>query len=100
MWRWRRMMRVIWTERRSNANIHEIVGGRKELMATVRKRQMIFSGHVIRADSLESLAITGRIDGSRSRGRPLLKYLDRMKENIGGEVTAQQLLVMTKNREQ
>ena len=40
MWCWRRMMRVSWTERRSNANILETIGGRRELLATVRKRQM------------------------------------------------------------
>ena len=99
MWCWRRMMRVSWTERRSNASILETIGGRRELLATVRQRQMTFLGHVIRADGLENLTITGRIAGSRSRGRPRMKYVDRMKEYIGG-VTTQQLLVMTRNREQ
>ena len=64
MWCWRRMMRDSWTERRSNANILETIGGGKELMATVGKRQMVFLGHVIRADGLENLANTGRIAGS------------------------------------
>ena len=85
MWCWRRVMRVSWTERRSNIDVLEAIGGRRELLATVRKRQMAFLGHVIRADGLENLAITGRIAGSRSRGRPRVKYLDRMKEYIGGE---------------
>ena len=68
-------------------------------MALVRKRQMKFLGHVIRADGLENLAVTGRIAGSRSRGRPRKKYLDKMKEAIGG-ATTQQLLHMTREREQ
>ena len=31
MWCWRRMLRVTWTERRSNVNILETIGGRREL---------------------------------------------------------------------
>ena len=46
-------MRVSWKERTSNANILEIMGGRRELLATVIKRQMVFLGHVIRADGME-----------------------------------------------
>ena len=99
MWCWRRMLKVSWMQRRSNVSILEAIGGRRELMALVMKRQMKFLGHVIRADGLENLAVTGRIAGSRSRGRPRKKYLDKMKEAIGG-VTTQQLLHMTREREQ
>ena len=100
MWCWRRMLKVSWTERRSNVNILETIGSRRELLAVMRKRQMAFFGHVIRADGLENLAVTGRIAGSRSRGRPRKKYMDGMKEMIGGGVTTQQLLNMTRDREQ
>ena len=98
MWCWRRMLKVSWVERRSNASILEAIGSRREMMAMVRKRQMAFLGHVMRAGGLENLAVTGRIAGSRSRGRPRKKYLDRMREAIGG-VTTQQLLGMTRDRE-
>ena len=87
-------------ERRSNVNILESIGGRRELLAVVRKRQMSFLGHVMRADGLENLVMTGRISGTRSRGRPRKKYLDRMKEIIGGGITTQQLLMMMRDREQ
>ena len=100
MWCWRRMLRISWTERRSNTNILESIGSRRELLALVRKRQMSFFGHVMRAEGLENLAMTGRIAGSRSRGRPRKKYLDRMKEIIGGGITTQQLLMATRDREQ
>ena len=82
MWCWRRLMRVSWTERGSNANILEIIGERRELLRNLRKGQMVFLGHAIRADGFENLAITGRIIGSRSRGRPRMKYLNQMKEYI------------------
>ena len=100
MWCWRRMLRVGWVERRSNVSILESIQERRELLAVVRKRQMTFLGHVMRADGLENLAMTGRIAGSRSRGRPRKKYLDKMKEIIGGGMTTQQLLITTRDREQ
>ena len=80
-------------------NILESIGGRtrRELLTVVRMRQIAFLGHVIKADGLEYL---GRIAGNRSRGRPRKKYLDQMKEVIGGGVTTQQLLNMTKDHEQ
>ena len=58
---------------------------------------MTFLGHVIRADGLEKLSVTGRVFGSRGRGRPRKKYLDRVKKFIGG-VTAQQILNMMRDR--
>ena len=77
------MLKVSWTERRSNENILTIIGGRRELLAMMRKRQITFFGHVMRADVLENLAVTGRIAGSRGRGRPRKKYMDMLKEVIG-----------------
>ena len=69
---------------RRNANILETIGSRRELLALMRKRQMTFFRHVIRADGLENFVVTGRIPRSRSRGRPRKKYVDVMKELIGG----------------
>ena len=90
------MLRVSWTERKSNMNILENIRGRRELLLTVWKRQMAFLGRAMRVDGLENIAITGRIAESRSRGRPKKKYLDRIKEIIGGGITTQQLLTETR----
>ena len=42
MWCWRRMLRVSWTERRTNVNILEAIGSRRELLPLLRRRQMTF----------------------------------------------------------
>ena len=60
---------------------------------------MAFFGHIVRENGLENLVVTGRTTGTRSRGRPRKKCLNQMKEVIGG-VTTQQLLNMTRDREQ
>ena len=59
---------------------------------------MAFLGHIMREDGLENLTVTEGIAGGRSRGRPRKKYLDRMREMIGGGITAHQLLEMTRDR--
>ena len=41
----------------------------KKLIGEIRTRQMRFLGHVIRKDGLENLALTGKIEGKRGRGR-------------------------------
>jgi len=44
-------------------------------MKTIRQRQLNFLGHVMRRHGLENLAVTGKVDGRRGRGRQRLKYL-------------------------
>ena len=99
IWCWRVMLRVRWTESRSNVNILEAIGSRRELLVVLRKRHMSFLGHVIRADGLENLTMTGKIACSRERGRLRKKYLDTVRELIGG-VTTQQILNKMRDRDQ
>ena len=74
-------------------------------MNVIRKRQLQFLEHVMRKEGLENLAITGRIDGTGSRGRPRRTYLESlskwMAEGIperAGEMKKQDLLKATKDR--
>ena len=48
----------------------ETVRSGRELMVAVRRRQMVFLGHIVRADGLENLAMTSRIAAARNRGKP------------------------------
>ena len=43
------MLEVGWTQRGSNVNILDTFGSRRELMAVVRRRQITFMGHMMRA---------------------------------------------------
>ena len=40
--------------------------------------QLNFLGHVMRRHCFENLAVTGKVDGRRGRGRHRLKYLDSL----------------------
>ena len=76
MWFLRRMLRISWEEKRTNESVLEEAGVERSLMKTIRKRQLQFLGHINRHKELEHLALTGKIEGTRSRGRQRVTYLD------------------------
>ena len=78
MWFLRRILKVSWTEKRSNQEILEMAGMKRSLLNTIRKRQMKFMGHVYRKGGIEHLSITGKIEGKKSRGRQRTMYVDSL----------------------
>lgn len=94
------MLKISWTERKTNEEVLERVGVERELLASVRGRQMWFVGHIVRTQELEHLSLTGKINGSRPRGRPRQKYMDGLVRMTGGRMSAAQLLQRAGNREE
>ena len=82
MWFYRRMLKVSWTQRITNEEILNRVGNPVRLLDVIRGRQLKFLGHVLRADGVEKLALTGKIEEKRDRGRQRTKYLDQFGTNI------------------
>ena len=99
MWMWRRVLNVSWTERVRNERILERMDTERELLKTIRKRQLQFLGHVMRMEGLESLSLTGRIEGVRARGRQREKYMDGIRRVTGGVKTAPELMQMARERD-
>jgi len=52
IWIWRRMMKVPWTEHKTNEEINQMVATEREIMDIVRSRQKRWLGHILRHDSL------------------------------------------------
>ena len=78
MWFYRRMLRISWTEHMSNEEVLAKAGTRRKLVVTIRKRQLQFLGHVLRKEELEDVAITGKIEGKRARGRQRLTFISSL----------------------
>ena len=83
MWFIRRMMRISWTEKRSNESVLKDANLGRSLIKTIRQRQLDFLGHICRQKGLEHLAITGKIEGKRSRGRQRTTFIDRQSQFMG-----------------
>ena len=50
----------------------------------LKRRQLGLLGHVLRGNGLERNYLLGIIGGNRAQGTQRLKYMDRIKEILGG----------------
>ena len=66
------LVMVSWTEHVTNEEVLTRAGTKRELMMTIRQRQLRFLGHVMRKNELENVVLTGKIEGTRNRGRKRL----------------------------
>ena len=75
LWCWRRLLRVLWTARRSNWSILKEISPEYSLEGLVLKLQ--YFGHLMqRTDSLEKTLMLGKIEGRRRRGWQRMRWLD------------------------
>ena len=69
LWCWRRLLRVLWTAKRSNLSILKEINPEYSLEGQTLKLKLHYSGHLTgRADSLEKTLMLGKIEGGRRRG--------------------------------
>ena len=72
LWLWRRVLRVKWTERRTNAWVRQQVGVSEEngMLRAVKLRKIRKYGHwKRRGDSIVLATIEGETEGKGRRGR-------------------------------
>ena len=68
LWYWRRLLRVPWTEQRSNQSILKEINPKYSLEGLMLKLKLQYFGHLIcRANSLEKTLILGKTEGRRRR---------------------------------
>ena len=68
LWCYRRLLRVLWTARRSNQSILKEIDSEYSLEGLTLKLKLRYFGHLMRrADSLEKTLMLGNIESKRSR---------------------------------
>ena len=75
LWCWRRLLRVPWTERRSNLSILKEISPEYSLEGLMLKLQY-FGQLMQRTNSLEKTLMLGKIEGRRRRGQQRMRWLD------------------------
>ena len=98
MWFYRRMLKIPWVDHISNEQVLQRAGARREIMASVRRRQLRFLGHTMREEQLESLCVVGKVEGRRGRGRPRIKFVEGLARSCGGGMSAPEMLRLTGSR--
>ena len=69
LWCWRRLLRVLWTARRTNLSILMEISPGISLGGIMLKMNLQYFGHLMRrVDSLEKSLMLGGIGGRRIRG--------------------------------
>ena len=77
LWCWRKLLRVLWTARRSNQSILKVISPEYSLEALMLKLKLQYFGHLMRrTDSLEKTLMLGKIEGRRRRGGQKMRRLD------------------------
>ena len=98
MWLYRRMLKVSWTERKTNEEVLVMANADREILTHIRERQMRFLGHVLRRDGMEKLVVEGKLEGRRSRGRPRRSYINTLMK-VNGESSAVDFVRKAQQRE-
>ena len=88
LWCWRRLLRVLWTAKRSNQSILKEISPGCSLEGLMLKLKLQYFGHLMRrVDSLEKILMLRGI-GGRRRGRQRIRWLDgitgSMNMSLGG----------------
>ena len=94
-WRWRRLLRVPWTARRSNQSILKEIRPGCSLEVMMLKLKLQYLGHLMRrVDSLEKTLMLGGIGGRRRRGRQRMRRLDGITDLMEVSLSELRELVM------
>ncbi|GFS24163.1 eukaryotic translation initiation factor 3 subunit F [Elysia marginata] len=82
---YRRLLKIPWTEKKTNKEIIQMADVGERLLRQVMKRKLRYPRHMMRGSSgpLIQLSLEGKIEGKRGQGRPRRNWMDDVKERSG-----------------
>ena len=83
LWWWRRLLRVPWTERRSNQSFLKEISPGCSLEGLMLKLKLQYFGHLMRrADSFEKTLMLRKIEDGRRKGQQRMRWLDGITDSM------------------
>ena len=80
---WRRLLRVPWTERRSNQSVLKEISPEYSLKRLMLNLKLQYFGHLMgRTDSLEKTVMVGKTEGRRRKGQQRMRWLDGITNSM------------------
>ena len=85
LWFYRRLLRVSWTDKRTNESILKELNTKRLLLPEIEKRRLKYVGHAVRHSktSLMSTVLMGKVEGKRKQGRPAKSLTGNLVETSG-----------------
>ena len=83
LWYWRRLLRVLWTARRSKQSILKEFTLEYSLERLMLTLELQYFSHLMwRADSLEKTLMVGKVEGKRRSGRQRMRWVDGIIDSM------------------
>ena len=85
MWFYRRLLRVSWTERKTNESVLAEMNTKRTMLSVIKKRKLKYIGHASRnkhADLMKTV-FQGKMESKREKGRPSISYIDTVSRSLG-----------------
>ena len=72
LWTYRRILKISWKDKITNEDVLKRVNAKNRLIKIIQTKKLKYFGHISRQNgsSLHRIILDGKVDGTKSRGRP------------------------------